>query len=252
METPANFDRSVPQNRLLLAMPQDALELMLPRLEPFTLELREIVYAPMTPITQVYFPSDGAISILAVAGTDESVEVGTVGDDGFAGIPLLFGIDREPFTAITQAPAKGLKMSASDFTELLNSTPAMRSVLLRYAQAYRIQVGQASACNRSHSLEERCARWLLQMHDRAHLKDFILTHDFLAAMLGVRRAGVTVAAGNLQQAGLIRYKRGLVSVLDRGRLEAAACDCYRIVRETSDALFPPEGRSQQEEALAGH
>ncbi|HEX2778200.1 MAG TPA: Crp/Fnr family transcriptional regulator [Gemmatimonadaceae bacterium] len=251
MDTPTNIDRAVPQNRLLLAMPQDALELMLPRFEPFTLELREMVYAPMTPISEVYFPTDGAISILAVAGTDESVEVGTIGFDGFAGLPLLFGVDREPFTAITQAPAKGVKMRAADFVELTNSNAAIRSVLLRYAQSYRIQAGQASACNRSHSLEERCARWLLQMHDRAHLKDFILTHDFLAAMLGVRRAGVTVAAGNLQQAGLIRYKRGLVSVLDRERLEAAACDCYGIVRETADTLFPPQGESEREEVLAG-
>lgn len=251
MNHQANLGDSGEQNRLLAAMSPEALDVMRPHLEPFTLELREIVYEPGQVITHVYFPSEGAISILAVSGPNDAVEVGTVGYEGFAGLALLFGVDNEPFQAITQSPATGLRMSAVDFRAAIEHRGVLE-VLLRYAQAYRVQAGQASACNRSHSLEERCARWLLQMHDRARHKDFILTHDFLAGMLGVRRAGVTVAAGRLQQAGLIRYKRGLVSVLDRAGLEAAACHCYRIVRESEDGLFPPVAARQNEEALAGH
>ena len=251
MTNSANFERSTDQNRLLRAMSHDALDLLRPHLEPVTLELRQVVYDAMAPINHAYFPAEGAISILAAAGSDESVEVGTVGFDGFSGLPLLFGIDREPFLAICQAPVAGWRIAAEALQRALEH-PTVRAVLLRYAQAYRIQAGQASACNRSHSLEERCARWLLQMHDRARHKDFILTHDFLAGMLGVRRAGVTVAAGHLQQSGLIRYKRGLVSVLDRAGLEAASCQCYRIVNDSYEAIFPPEPATTQSEALAGH
>ena len=251
MNDQANPDSPTEQNRVLAAMSSDALDAMRPHLEPFTLELREVVYEPGQVISHAYFPVEGAISILALSGPSETVEVGTVGFEGFAGLPLLFGIDREPFQAITQSPATGWRMSAADFRAVVEQQE-VREVLLRYAQAYRIQAGQASACNRSHSLEERCARWLLQMHDRARHKDFILTHDFLAGMLGVRRAGVTVAAGRLQQAGLIRYKRGLVSVLDRAGLEAAACECYRIVRASDEAVFPTAAERRGEEALAGH
>ncbi|NUO64447.1 MAG: Crp/Fnr family transcriptional regulator [Gemmatimonadaceae bacterium] len=243
-------ERSTDQNRLLRAMSPEGVDLLRPHLEPVTLELRQVVYDSMAPITHAYFPTDGAISILAAAGSDESVEVGTVGFEGFSGIPLLFGVDREPLLAICQSPVTGWRIAAAELRDAVEH-PSVREVLLRYAQAYRIQAGQASACNRSHSLEERCARWLLQMHDRARQHDFILTHDFLAGMLGVRRAGVTVAAGHLQQSGLIRYKRGLVSVLDRAGLEAAACQCYRIVNDSYDALFPAEQAATPSEALAG-
>ncbi|HEX8848920.1 MAG TPA: Crp/Fnr family transcriptional regulator [Gemmatimonadaceae bacterium] len=244
-------EHSTERNRLLHAMPPEALELLRPRLEPFSLELRQVVYEPMEPISYAYFPADGAISILALAGPDETVEVGTVGFDGFSGLPLIFGVDREPFQAICQSPTTGWRISADDLRRVCERD-AVLGVLLRYAQAYHVQAGQASACNRSHSLEERCARWLLQMHDRARRSDFILTHDFLAGMLGVRRAGVTVAAGHLQASGLIRYKRGLVSVLDRPGLEAASCDCYRIVAESYDAIFPVQESTSSPEVMAGH
>ena len=237
MTTTPTFDRTTERNRLLLAMPQEAVETLLPNLEPCTLELRQVIAGVGEPIRHAYFLSEGVVSILAHAGPGDSVEVGSVGDDGFFGLPLLYGVDREPFEAVVQAPATGWRITAEAFRAAVDESAALRSTLLLYAQAYRIQVGQASACNRAHSLEERCARWLLQMHDRAHGQDFTLTHDFLAAMLGVRRAGVTVAAGHLQQAGLIRYKRGLVSVLDREGLEAGACACYRIVRDAYDAIF---------------
>lgn len=238
------INRTTERNRLLLALPQDALDLLAPSLQPCTLELRQVVYTPGAPITHAYFLTDGVVSMLASAAPDDSVEIGSVGDDGFVGMPLLYGVTQEPFEAVVQAPASGWRIAAEPFRAAVEGSAALRDVLLRYAQAYRIQVGQASACNRSHSLEERCARWLLQMHDRAHGQDFILTHDFLAAMLGVRRAGVTVAAGHLQQAGLIRYKRGLVSVLDRVGLEAGACNCYRIVRDAYDALFPESAQGR--------
>ena len=251
MTSTTTVDTSTERNRLLRAMSPEALELLRPRLEPFSLELRQVVYEPMQPISYAYFPADGAVSILALAGPDETVEVGTVGYEGFSGLPLIFGVDREPFQAICQSPTTGWRIAANDLRRVCENEGIL-DVLLRYAQAYRIQAGQASACNRSHSLEERCARWLLQMHDRARKTDFILTHDFLAGMLGVRRAGVTVAAGHLQASGLIRYKRGLVSVLDRPGLEAASCECYRIVAESADALFPIEESTSSPEVLAGH
>ena len=251
MTSTTTTEPSTDRNRLLRAMTPEALELVRARLEPFTLELRQVLYEPMQPITYAYFPADGAVSILALSGPAETVEVGTVGFEGFSGLPLLFGVDREPFQAICQSPSTGWRISADDLRRVCENDEVLH-VLLRYAQAYRIQAGQASACNRSHSLEERCARWLLQMHDRARRTDFILTHDFLAGMLGVRRAGVTVAAGHLQASGLIRYKRGLVSVLDRQGLEAASCECYRIVTESYDAIFPLEESTSSPEVLAGH
>jgi CRP-like cAMP-binding protein len=163
---------------------------------------------------------------------DRGVEVGTVGDDGFLGLPVLFGVESEPFHAIIQVPGTGWRSSAPAFRQGLGASAALRGLCARYAQSFIVQVGQASACNRTHTVEERCARSLLMMHDRAHEQEFALTQDFLAAMLGVRRAGVTVAAGALQRAGLIQYRRGHIRVIDRAGLEAASCPCYLVIRES--------------------
>ena len=230
---PRFAERGSSSNQLLLALPAGDSLTWLATLEPVELPHRAVLHEPNATISHVYFPDRGvAASLIASLGVDRGVEVGTVGDDGFVGLPRFFGVDKEPFLAVIQVGGTGWRSSASDFRVGLDASVALREVCARYAQSFIVQVGQASACNRTHSVEQRCARWLLMMHDRADEQEFILTQDFLAAMLGVRRAGVTVAAGALQRAGLIQYRRGRITVTDRAGLEAASCACYLVIRES--------------------
>lgn len=235
---PRFAERGSSTNQLLLALPADDSSVWLATLEPVELPLRAVLHEPNANISHVYFPDRGtAASLIASLGVDRGVEVGTVGDDGFVGLPILFGVESEPFLAVMQVGGTGWRSSALDFRQGLDASAALRGVCARYAQSFIVQVGQASACNRAHSVEQRCARWLLMMHDRAQEKEFTLTQDFLAAMLGVRRAGVTVAAGALQRAGLIQYYRGHIMVVDRVGLEAASCACYLIIRDSYTSAF---------------
>ena len=230
---PRFAERGSSTNQLLRALPPDDSAIWLATLEPVELPLRAVLHEPNATISHVYFPDRGAAaSLIASLGVDRGVEVGTVGDDGFLGLPVLFGVETEPFHAIVQVEGTGWRSSASAFRQGLDASAALRGLCARYAQSFIVQVGQASACNRTHSVEERCARSLLMMHDRAQEQEFALTQDFLAAMLGVRRAGVTVAAGALQRAGLIQYRRGHITVVDRAGLEAASCACYLVIRES--------------------
>jgi CRP-like cAMP-binding protein len=235
---PRFAERGSSTNQLLLALPADDSAAWLATLEPVELPLRAVLHQPNATITHVYFPDRGAAaSLIASLGVDRGVEVGTVGDDGFVGLPILFGVEKEPFLAVIQVGGTGWRSTAFDFRQGLEASAALRGVCARYAQSFIVQVGQASACNRAHSVEQRCARWLLMMHDRAQEQAFTLTQDFLAAMLGVRRAGVTVAAGALQRAGLIQYYRGHITVVDRPGLEAASCACYLVIRESYAPVF---------------
>jgi CRP-like cAMP-binding protein len=163
--------------------------------------------------------------------------VGTVGRDGFVGLPVLHAADRMPYRVFVQIEGHGWRLSAEEFRRVLDERPAVRRRLLRYAQYFTDQLAQSVACNRLHTLDERCARWLLMTHDRVDGDAFELTHEFLALMLGVRRAGVTVAMGTLQAAGIVRYVRGRVVVLDRPRLEEASCGCYHITRTALERLL---------------
>jgi CRP-like cAMP-binding protein len=230
---PRFAERGSSSNQLLLALPADDSTTWLATLEPVALPLRAVLYEPNATISHVYFPDRGvAASLIASLAVDRGVEVGTVGDDGFVGLPILFGMEREPFLAVIQVGGTGWRSSAVNFRRGLDSSAVLRAVCARYAQTFIVQVGQASACNRAHTVEQRCARWLLMMHDRAQEEQFTLTQDFLASMLGVRRAGVTVAAGALQRAGLIHYHRGQITVVDRTGLEAASCACYLVIRDS--------------------
>jgi CRP-like cAMP-binding protein len=231
------------RNALLSALPASEYGGLLEGAETLQLSLRAVLYEANAPITHAYFLDRGVASIIAPVGDGASVEVGTVGNEGFVGLPLLFAVDREPAKAFMQVADGGVRVTAAAFQRAVAESAPLRSLLLRYAQSYMSQVSQSSACNRAHSIEERCARWLLMTHDRVASDRFPLTHEFLSLMLGVRRAGVTVAAGMLQKAGFIDYSHGRITIIDRVGLEHASCLCYRIIRDSYDGLSaPPKNR----------
>jgi CRP-like cAMP-binding protein len=184
----------------------------------------------------VYFPLTGVISVLAVTGDSAGVEIASVGCEGMANVNLFLGVDHAQCEAVVQAPGRVAKLSGTVLQNHTRDGGELAHLLLRYTSAYLGQLSQSVACNRLHPLEERCARWLLMMNDRAG-DQFPITHEFLSNMLGVRRATVTVAAGLLQKAGLIRYTRGKMSILDRDQLEEASCECYRTVRDMYDRVL---------------
>jgi CRP-like cAMP-binding protein len=226
-------------NSLLNALEPAEYARLLEGAENVELKLREVLYEANAPITHAYFLFRGVASIIAPVGDGASVEVGTVGNEGFVGLPLLFGVDREAAKAFIQVADGGLRVTAATFQNAIAESTALRALFLRYAQSYLSQVSQSSACNRAHSIDERCARWLLMTHDRVGADEFPLTHEFLSFMLGVRRAGVTVAAGILQKAGLIDYTHGRITIVDRVGLEGAACACYGIIRDSYNGLSQP-------------
>jgi CRP-like cAMP-binding protein len=231
---------SVEENRLLQSLPADQYTEILPYLEPVELSSRQVLWQPDTTIHSLYFPRTAVLSLLTPLAEDLPVEAATVGREGMAGTPVVLGVRVTHVQAIAQVPGRAARMDAERFaTHLRQRDGALFPLLLRYAQALQEQTAQSVACNRRHAIEERCARWLLMTADRVGADQFPLTQEFLAFMLGVRRASVTVAAGMLQQAGLIQYHRGRITVLDRGRLEAASCECYAVVRRRYDKLLGP-------------
>ena len=226
-------------NRLLAALPAEARQQIVRASESIALELRHPLIEPEHPITHVHFVTSGVASNVVVMSDGGIVEVGTIGNEGMVGLALLFGAETSPHETFQQVTGSALRMPAEAFRHSLATIPEFSKIMHRYAQAYFVQVSQSTACNRLHSAEERCARWLLMTADRAQGPEFDLTHEFLAQMLGVRRASVTVVAGALQQAGLIAYSRGSIRILDRPRLEEAACECYAITRQAFERLLPP-------------
>ncbi len=240
----ATFQASVstPRNRLLAALPTEDLARLWPRLEPVELGLRQIIQVPDEPITAVYFPESGWISMIALLVDGNSAEVGIVGSEGMVGLPLLLGSDRSPTEAMVQAPGTFLRLGADVFGEERDRSAPLRTLLLRYALAFQVQVTQTAACNGHHALDQRLARWLLIAHDRAGGDEFPMTQEFLAMMLCVHRPGVTIAARLFQQAGLIRYGNGQITITDRAGLEAAACECHGVVHREFVRLLGPAGR----------
>ena len=232
------------RNRLIAALPPDDAAWIGPRLARVEFAVHDRFSSAGRPLDDVYFPESAVASVIAEMHDGRSVEVGTVGDEGMVGLSAFLDAASPAFEVICQLPGTALRLSAADMSVAADERPAFRRLVNRYAAAYLAQVSQTAACNRLHELERRCARWLLMTHDRAGGADrFPLTQEFLAVMLGVRRAGVSVAASHLQSAGLIRYHRGGVQVVDRAGLEAASCECYRAVRARLDWLFaaPPRG-----------
>jgi CRP-like cAMP-binding protein len=225
------------ENRILSVLPDLDRQRLLPHLEPVRTELKQILYAPNEAVSHIYFPLNGVVSLMTIMADGSAIEVATVGNEGMIGLPVFLGAGSMPGQALSQIPGDALRMAAEVFRTEAQSGGALQQVLQRYTQGLLNQTAQSAACNRLHAITERCARWLLMTHDRVGTDQFPLTHEFLSQMLGVRRATVTVAVGALQQAGLIRSHRGHITVLDRVGLEAASCECYRIIREEYDRLL---------------
>ena len=226
-----------PRNRLLAALPPEDLARLWPQLEAVDLSIRHVLHAPDEPITAVYFHESGWCSMVAQLADGRSAEVGLTGTEGMVGLPLLLGSDTSPAEAMIQGPGTVLRLGAGAFRRALEESPALRTLLLRYALAFQGQVTQTAACNGHHALDQRLARWLLMAHDRAEADEFSMTQEFLAMMLCVHRPGVTVAARLFQQAGLIRYGQGRMVITDREGLEGAACECYGAVRRQFEKLL---------------
>lgn len=233
------------RNRLLAALDQETYRAIAPQLKLVRLGLKTSVYEQDKPIEYAYFPVNGVISMLALVEDDVEIEVATVGNEGMVGLPLFLGMDVTAGRAFSQVPGDAICMKAEAFKKAFQASEPFRTVLYRYTQALLVQISQGNACNRVHSIEERCARWLLQTHDRVEADEFTLTQEFLGQMLGVRRASVNVVSSMLQQAGFIRYSRGRITVTDRAGLESASCRCYEVIRKEYDRMLNhSEGRGE--------
>lgn len=223
-------------NRLLLSLPRDAYNRLSRHFELVPLNAKQVMYEQGRAIDYVYFPRRGVLSLLIMMKDGEAVEVATVGNEGMAGIGVVLDAIHAHLRAICQVPGNAIRIKAAAFREELGRNEALHRLMHRYAQALIIHFTQGVACNRLHTVEQRCARWLLQTHDSVGADTFPLTQDFLGQMLGVRRASVTVVAGLLQKAGLIQYARGVIRILDRDGLEKQSCECYDVVRRQMDRL----------------
>lgn len=226
-----------PRNRILTMLSDDDFGRMRPHLEPIKLAYRRVLFSANRPIEQVCFLETGVASLVKTMRNGDASEVGTIGNEGVVGLPLVFGDTQGPTSVYMQVPGDGFRMAAEAFSGALRRSITLNGFLLRYAHAFFNQVAQSAACNHHHSLDQRCCRWLLMTYDRMHSKEFLLTHEFLAMMLGVRRSGVTVAAGALQRAGIIRYVRGHITILDVSELKRRACECYEISKKEFDRLL---------------
>jgi CRP-like cAMP-binding protein len=226
-------------NLLLASLPKASLQAIVSDLRLQPLEVRQVLQPPDETVKEVVFPLDGVASMVSLGDTGSSVEVATIGCEGMVGLPVFLGGQKAAVEVFVQVPGEGLHLSANVFRQHLDREPSLTQTLLRYTQALLTQIAQCSACNCYHHIEARCARWLLQTHDRVKGNQFQLTHDFLALMLGVRRATVTETAGALQRRGLIRYHRGEITIVSRKGLEAAACDCYGLIKREYDRLLKP-------------
>lgn len=225
------------QNHLLQLLPEGDRERVLAAMERIKTQHGDVVFERNKPITYVDFPLYGVISIVVAMEEGGIAEVGTVGNEGMAGLPLLFGVERTPNKAFYQVPGESMRMSAAAFLKEIAARGPFESIMRLHAQGFLNQVSQSTACNRLHAVEQRLCRWILMSHDRVGGETVDLTQDFLAQMLGVRRASVSVVAATLQKAGFIRYRRGIIDVLDRAGLEESSCECYRVVREEYQRLL---------------
>lgn len=223
-------------NHLLDRLAPDDFVLLRPHLQEVKLGYLEPLADPGRPIEFVYFPLSGVASLAKSMANGAAAEVGTTGNEGFVGMPLLLDTEAGATGVHMQVPGHALRMPARAFRNSLAQSASLRRLLNRFTYASYNQTCQLVACNRFHDVEQRCARWLLMAHDRVGADDLALKQQFLAEMLGVHRPAVTLAAGALQKAGLIRYRRGVITVLDRDGLEAASCPCYRIARASMDRL----------------
>jgi CRP-like cAMP-binding protein len=222
--------RDTPKNGLLAALSPEDVERFFSNLQPVSFLIGNVIYEVGAPLEDVYFIEQGVASVLTYLTNGSMIEVGMIGREGMVGVPVLLGDETSVQRVIVQVPGTALRMKAAPCKTAFDESAAVRSVLLRFTAAILNMSAQTAACNRAHSMKQRCARWLLMSSDRIQSDVVPMTHEFLSSMLGVRRTGVTAIAGELQRSGLIRYHRGQVTIVDRAGLEAAACECYRIDR----------------------
>jgi CRP-like cAMP-binding protein len=218
------------QNQLLAALPTAEFERLAPHLELVPMLLGEALYEPGGKLQHVCFPTSGVVSLLINLESGASAEIAGVGNEGMLGISLFMGGDTTPSSAVVQTAGHGYRLKAALLKQEFNRAGLLQRLLLRYTQALVTQMCQTAACNRHHSIEQQLCRWLLLTLDRMPSNELVMTQELVAAALGVRREGVTEAAGNLQRAGIIRYRRGHITVLRRAGLEAGACECYAVVK----------------------
>ena len=230
MSTTESF-RTTTANRILKALPIEEYERLSGYLEHVSMSLGEILCRPDEPITHVYFPNRGTVSLVSNFDDGKSVEVGMVGNEGMFGVCVFLGRISTPLLAQVQIPGDGLRMRRDVLKKEFKKGGQLQDLLLRYTQAFITQIAQTAACNRAHSIEGRLSKWLLMCEDRANSKELELTHEFIAMLLGARRASVTQAAVDLKSRGLIDYRRGHLSIRDRQGLESVTCECYPIVKK---------------------
>lgn len=218
------------KNKLLASIPQDEYEQLLPHLEPINLALGEVIYESGALQEYVYFPTTSIISLLYIMENGATAEMGLAGNDGLIGIALFMGGDTMPNRAVVQGAGGAVRIKAKLLQIQFSRGGKFQKLLLRYTLALITQISQTAVCNRLHTVEQQLCRWLLLCHDRINSDELVMTQGLIADMLGVRREGVTVAAGRLQDIGAISYFRGHIKILDRQKLEAAVCECYQVVR----------------------
>jgi CRP-like cAMP-binding protein len=225
-------------NHLLAALPEAEWRRWLPELESIDMPLGQVLYESGNTLSHVYFPMTSIVSLLYVMEDGASAEIAVVGNEGIVGISLFMGGESTPSRAVVQSAGRGLRLAAQMMKDEFNKNGPVLHLLLRYTQALITQMSQTAVCNRHHSLDQQLCRWLLLSLDRLQGNELVMTQELIANMIGVRREGVTEAALSLQRAGLIRYTRGRISVLDRSGLEKRTCECYAVVKKEYDRLLP--------------
>jgi CRP-like cAMP-binding protein len=231
-------------NRLLAALPRKDYRTLLPAFETVKLAFGQTLYESQAQIREVYFPIDCFVSMLTTVDGDRAAEVGLIGPEGMIGVPMALGVAASPFRAVVQGEGTAMRMKTADFRRNFSTSAALKREVFLFTHLLMIQIAQTAACNRFHALTQRMARWLLMTHDRVNSNEFRITQDFLALMLGVRRVGVSVAMSGLRTRKIIDYRRGTVTILDPAGLLAAACSCYKTVKDTYTKAQAHDGNAR--------
>ncbi|WP_347330918.1 Crp/Fnr family transcriptional regulator [Marinimicrobium locisalis] len=233
------------QNHILAALPPEARERIFPYLEEVAMPLGKVLYEPGDKMRYVYFPVDCIVSLLYVMEDGASAEISVVGNEGLVGISLFMGGESTSSRALVQSGGTGYRLAGPRLIDEFNRHGQLMSLVLRYTQALITQMAQTAVCNRHHSIDQQLCRWLLLSLDRLPTKHLVMTQELIANMLGVRREGVTEAAGRLQRLGVIEYRRGHIEVTNRTKLEELSCECYAVVKKETDRLLKPASSPNQ-------